>query len=67
MRTLRRKLIIGFTALGLTASVLGGPSPQPAQAMTCASNLPLGDETCAVFLLVVGTACGAIDKYCNLG
>lgn len=66
MRILRRKLIVAATAVGLALSVLGGPAPQPANAMTCASNLPLGDETCAVFLTVVGTACRAI-KNCNLG
>lgn len=67
MRTLRRKLIIATATAGLAVSLLGGVSPQPAQAMTCESNLPLGDETCEVFLTVVGTACRAASKYCQLG
>ena len=67
MRTLRRKIIVSVATAGVAVSVFGGVSPQPAQAMTCESNLPLGDETCEVFLTVVGTACRAAQKYCQLG
>jgi len=67
MRTLRRKLIVGISALGLAVSIFGGPAPQAANATTCQSDLPAGDETCAVILTVLGTGCRAISKYCQLG
>ncbi|HVE95345.1 MAG TPA: hypothetical protein VNB24_10525 [Acidimicrobiales bacterium] len=67
MRTLRRRLVVGTAVASVALSVFGGVTPQPAQAMTCESNLPLGEETCDVFLTVVGTACRAASKYCQLG